>query len=185
MMKIALMMLLLLKRPFTARPHLGLTGVGTFITALAVFGLCLVSGFGSIKANASAQSRRVVTDSISGYAIFGYDPVAYFTDHAAIRGKREYEYVWNGVSWLFASRANLEVFKADPEVYAPAYGGHGALAMSRGYASECNPSVWALYGDRLFLFYTYTSRAAWAEAVDTHVRKSDKAWTTIEGTLSR
>lgn len=134
---------------------------------------------------ASAQSRRVVTDATSGYAIYGFDPVAYFTEHEAVRGKREYEHVWNGVSWLFSSRANLEVFKADPEVYAPEYGGHGALAMARGYASGCNPNVWALYGDRLFLFYTHTSRAAWAQAVEMHIQQGDEAWVTIEGTLSR
>lgn len=155
-----------------------------------MLGLLVVSwspmaNFGASEARATAQSLRVVTDSISGYAIFGFDPVAYFTDHAAIRGKRENEFVWNGVSWLFASRANLEVFKADPEVYAPAYGGHGALAMARGYASTSNPNVWALYGDRLFLFYSHTARAAWAEAVERHIRKSDEAWVTVEGTLSR
>lgn len=152
---------------------------------LSVMSLCLLTGFWATEAMATAQSRRVVTDSFSGYAIYGYDPVAYFTDHAAKRGKREYEFVWNGVSWLFETRANLEVFKADPDVYAPAYGGHGALAMARGYAAGCNPTVWALYGDRLFLFYTHTSRAAWAEAVEAHIRKSDEVWTVLEGTLSR
>ena len=154
------------------------------VMALSVC-LCSFAVFAAGDVFASAQSRRIVTDSVSGYAIYGFDPVAYYTEHAAVHGKREYEHVWNGVSWLFSTRANLEVFKADPDVYAPAYGGHGALAMARGYASGCNPNVWALYGDRLFLFYTHTSRAAWAEAVEAHIQKADEAWVTIEGTLSR
>nr|WP_321455983.1 YHS domain-containing (seleno)protein [uncultured Cohaesibacter sp.] len=139
----------------------------------------------SSSAQASAQSRRIVTDANSGYAIYGYDPVAYYTDHAAIRGDREHELVWNGVSWLFASRANKEVFAHSPEVYAPQYGGHGALAMARGYASDSNPNVWAIYRNRLFLFYSYTARAAWAEAVDLHVERADGQWPNIKSTLSR
>lgn len=144
-----------------------------------------VLGFDPMGAMASGQSRRVVTDSNSGYALFGYDPVAYFTEHAAIRGVRENEYVWQGVSWIFTSKANRAVFEADPEVYAPQFGGHGALAVARGYAADCNPNVWAIYGGRLFLFYSYTARAAWAEAVDLHVERADGKWAEIKGTLSR
>ena len=95
------------------------------------------------------------------------------------------EYVWNGVSWLFTSRANKAVFMENPAVYVPQYGGHGALAMARGYASDSNPNVWAIYRNRLFLFYSYTARAAWAEAVDLHVGRADGEWPKIETTLSR
>ncbi|WP_319533178.1 YHS domain-containing (seleno)protein [uncultured Cohaesibacter sp.] len=131
------------------------------------------------------QSQRIVVDSSSGNALYGYDPVAYFTEHAAIRGKRELGYSWNGVTWLFANRANRAVFQADPEVYAPQYGGHGALAMARGYVSNSNPLVWAIYGDRLFLFYSFTARAAWVEAIDLHIKRSDINWMKLEGTLAR
>ena len=153
--------------------------MASFMTISSLFGL------GVVDALASGQSRRVVTDTNSGYALFGYDPVAYFTEHSAIRGKRQNEFVWRGVSWTFTTKANREVFKADPEIYAPQYGGHGALAVARGYAADCNPNVWAIYDRRLFLFYSYTARAAWAEAVDLHVQRADKQWAQIEGTLSR
>lgn len=152
--------------------------------------ICFVAFFVALEpartvAYASAQSQRVVTDQISGLALYGYDPVAYFTEHTALRGKRDYEYVWKGVSWNFVSQANRAVFMADPEVYAPQYGGHGALAMARGFATNCNPSVWAIYNNRLYLFYSYTARAAWAEAVDLHVDRANNYWKEIEGTLSR
>ncbi len=139
----------------------------------------------SLEAHATAQSRRVVTDANTGFAIYGYDPVAYFTEHAAVRGSRDHEYVWNGVSWLFSSRANKAVFMQNPDVYAPQFGGHGALAVARGYASDGNPNVWAIYRNRLFLFYSYTARAAWTEAVDLHVERADQQWPSIESSLSR
>lgn len=135
--------------------------------------------------DASPMSRRVLTDSTSGLALFGYDPVAYFTDGQAIRGQHQYEWVWKGVSWTFASRANREVFRQDPEIYAPQFGGHGALAMARGYVSAANPRIWAIYRDKLYLFYSYPSRVAWAEELDKHVERGDAAWIEIEPTLSR
>lgn len=134
---------------------------------------------------ASSQSRRVVIDSMSGYAIFGYDPVAYFTQHRAVHGKREYEYVWHGVSWIFVSRANLAVFKDSPEVYSPQYGGHCALGMARGYVADSNPNIWALFRDRLYFFYSYTNRAVWAEAIDHHIELADEYWIEIENNLAR
>ena len=168
------------RRPMTGRQ--GFFRMRLFFLLLAL--VCVGMGASS-TAEASAQSRRIVTDARSGYAIYGYDPVAYFTEHSAILGQREHEYVWNGVSWIFSSRANKAVFMQNPDVYAPQYGGHGALAMARGYASDSNPNVWALYRNRLFLFYSYTARAAWAEAVDLHVERADGEWPRIQGTLSR
>lgn len=134
---------------------------------------------------ASAQSRRVVVDPVSGIALWGYDPVAYHTDKEAVKGKHDYEFIWNNVSWIFASRANLEVFKADPELYAPQFGGHGALAMARGYISGANPQVWALYKNKLYLFYSYPARAAWAQSLDLHIQRAAGHWLTLEKGLTR
>ncbi len=60
----------------------------------------------------------------SHVAIKGYDTVAYFTEHRAVRGKEEFEFSWEGVRWLFSSAANRELFAADPERFIPQYGGH-------------------------------------------------------------
>lgn len=146
---------------------------------------CLIFSSFLDKVDASPMSRRILTDSTSGLALFGYDPVAYFTDGKAIRGQHKYEWVWKGVSWTFASRSNREVFRQDPDVYAPQFGGHGALAMARGYVSGANPRIWAIYRDRLYLFYSYTSRVAWVEELDKHVERGDDAWVEIEPTLAR
>lgn len=156
--------------------------------ALAWWMVCLVvvaAFLWSEGADASAQSRRILVNPVTGYAIYGYDPVAYQAEQKAVKGKAQYEYVWRNVSWIFASQANLEVFKQDPEIYMPQYGGHGALAMARGYVSEANPEIWAVYNDRLFLFYSYPARAAWAQAFELHIQRGDHSWSSIKGTLTR
>ena len=59
-----------------------------------------------------------------GVAIKGYDTVAYHTENRAVKGKREYSYNWNDAVWYFATAGNRDLFAADPERYAPQYGGY-------------------------------------------------------------
>jgi len=61
-------------------------------------------------------------------AIEGYDPVSFFAGEPQ-KGKAELKLTHNGVTYQFASQANLNKFKANPEAYEPAYGGWCAYAM--------------------------------------------------------
>lgn len=60
----------------------------------------------------------------NGLAIKGYDPVAYFTMNAPVKGSAEHSFMWKGAEWRFASAEHLELFRSDPEKYAPQYGGY-------------------------------------------------------------
>lgn len=74
-----------------------------------------------------ACSSHALTDinmTGDGVAIKGYDTVAYFTLGEPTEGSPEFEYEWKGAKWRFANAADLEMFKADPERYAPQYGGY-------------------------------------------------------------
>lgn len=59
-----------------------------------------------------------------GVAIEGYDPAGYFTQGKAVEGSEEFSYHWMGATWHFASSEHLEMFKSNPERYAPQYGGY-------------------------------------------------------------
>jgi YHS domain-containing protein len=59
-----------------------------------------------------------------GVAIKGYDTVAYHTENRPVQGKSEFSYTWADAKWYFASAANRDLFAADPERYAPQYGGY-------------------------------------------------------------
>jgi hypothetical protein len=41
-----------------------------------------------------------------------------------VKGKSEFSFKWNDAKWLFASAGNRDLFTADPERYAPQYGGY-------------------------------------------------------------
>jgi hypothetical protein len=66
---------------------------------------------------------KKVNTNIFGVAIKGYDTVAYFTEGRAVEGKSEFEFTWQDAIWRFASAANRDLFAANPERYAPQYGG--------------------------------------------------------------
>jgi YHS domain-containing protein len=65
-----------------------------------------------------------INTTADGVAIKGYDPVAYFLEERPVKGSEEFEYEWMGAKWRFASAEHRDLFKADPEKYAPQYGGY-------------------------------------------------------------
>src|SRR5271169_2615265 len=81
-----------------------------------------------------AKSLPVTPVNVSsgGLAIKGYDPVAYFIDQKPVMGSAGFEYLWNNAKWRFASAEHRDLFRADPEKYAPKYGGYCAYAISLG-----------------------------------------------------
>ena len=72
---------------------------------------------------APALADLPVNNDEAGVAIKGYDPVAYFTQSRAVQGHRDHAYQWRESTWYFASAAHRDLFVADPERYAPQYGG--------------------------------------------------------------
>jgi YHS domain-containing protein len=70
------------------------------------------------------DSSNPVNTGWFGVAIKGYDTVAYHTEGHAVKGKSEFFFKWNDAKWLFASAANRNLFEANPERYAPQYGGY-------------------------------------------------------------
>lgn len=85
----------------------------------AVMVVCLVAAVPF-----AAWAKDVINTNWRGLAVKGYDTVAYFTVGKPVKGKSAYEYKWQGARWRFANQQHLDLFKADPERYAPQYGGY-------------------------------------------------------------
>jgi len=75
-----------------------------------------------VFASLSLFSQKSETFVQSGKAIRGYDPVAYFSEGKPVKGEEKLVYNWNNANWYFSSQQNLDLFKANPEKYAPQYG---------------------------------------------------------------
>ena len=78
-------------------------------------------------------------------AVGGFDTVSYFRgDGTPVKGDARFSVEHDGAEWHFASQENADAFKADPDAYAPQYGGHCAWAMSRGSLAPGDPQVYKL-----------------------------------------
>ncbi len=102
--------------------------------------------------------ERIDIDPLSGLALRGFDPVAYFDEGAARPGLSRHELIWNGAAWRFASAANRAAFERHPAIFQPRFGGYDAYAALRGIASDADPAVFAIVEGKLFLFRSPDAR---------------------------
>ena len=134
-------------------------------------------------ARAESLVTTVVTDPLTGIAMDGYDPVSYFTDPDPQEGKPDFEYVWQGVPWYFESAANRDVFQRSPEVYAPQFGGHCPMSLSRGYLSDGKPRLYAIHALKLYFFYSTANRDAFMLAQSEAISGANANWPKLSGLL--
>jgi YHS domain-containing protein len=111
-----------------------------------------------------------------GVAIDGYDPVAYFTEQKPVKGSPEFQFVHRGSTFQFASDAHRHAFVADPEKYAPQYGGYCAYGMAKGYKAKIEPAAFTVVDGKLFLNYNDTVRAHWLSDISGYIRRADANW---------
>jgi len=143
----------------------------------------MLAGPGVADPIATVTSEQIVIDPNSGLAISGFDPVAYFTDGAALAGKSAFEQVVAGAAWRFRNAGNRAAFVADPDIYMPRFGGHDPVAVARGVAVAGNPLVWLISGERLYLFYTPEARDQFAGNPEATAAAAELQWPAVRRLL--
>lgn len=118
----------------------------------------------------------VHTGWLSDVAVDGHDVVAYFTRGEPVEGSAEHSTEWNGAEWRFASAEHLERFRADPQRYAPAYGGFCAYAVAEGYTAAGDPAHWAIHDDRLYLNYNGEVQRQWEADRERYIAAANHNW---------
>ncbi len=127
----------------------------------------------------------VVVDPLSGLALGGYDPVSYFTEPQPLPGDGARAYEWQGAAWYFASDANYEIFRRAPEIYAPQYGGHDGMGVARGFLAQGRAEIFAVFKQRLYLFYSVANREAFLMAPDRAAQNGLERWPELSQRLVR
>ena len=140
---------------------------------LAVLGLAAVAG------PAWAAKDPIYTSTFSSLAIRGTDPVAYFKEGRPVEGSSDFEHEWMGATWRFASAENLAAFQADPEAYAPQYGGYCAWAVSKGYTASTVPEAWKIVDGKLYLNYSKSVQTQWAGDIPGNIQRADANWPNV------
>ena len=133
--------------------------------------------FFSAALPAQAEAKSEINKNRRGLAIKGYDPVAYHKNNRPVKGSDNYELEWKGAKWRFASAETRQLFEADPEKYAPRYGGYCAWAVSQGYTAGVDPeNAWSIVDGKLYLNYNVDIKAKWEMDIPGHIQKADANW---------
>lgn len=113
-------------------------------------------------------------------AIQGYDPVAYFTQKKAVKGKSALTSTYEGVIYNFSSQANKDAFLKNPISYEPQYGGWCAYAMgANGEKVEVDPETFKIVDGKLNLYYNAyfnNTLKSWNKDEVNLKKKADANW---------
>ena len=116
------------------------------------------------------------TTYFGNLAIEGYDAVAYFKDSQAVKGSKDFEYEWMDATWRFSSAENLASFTADPDQYAPQYGGYCAYAVSQNSTAGIDPTQFTVHEDKLYLNYNKKIQTRWLGDRDNFIDAANRNW---------
>ena len=152
------------------------------VTASAVVG----GAAGSL--GALAQAGTVAPGSppaAERLGLKGYDPVAYFTLSTPTPGIPQYEYAYDSVRYRFANARHLELFKANPDKYAPQFGGSCAMNMSNGVRREADPSLWVISNGNLYVFAGATGQERFRQNPNEAAARAAANWKTLRNMPSQ
>jgi hypothetical protein len=158
-----------------SRPRTGFRpGIAAIVALAGLF--CAVALDLPGSAAQSATTERVVVNHVTGLAIEGYDPVAYFVDAQPELGREDFEASAAGAVWRFRNEGNRASFVAHPEVYGPRFGGYDPVDLARGVTVAGNPRFWLIAGQRLYLFSREEARDAFAADPARVLHEADARW---------
>ena len=109
-------------------------------------------------------------------AVHGYDVVSYFTESTHRQGEPQFSSDYMGAVWHFSTAANRNAFDANPEAYAPQYGGHCAYAASKGALASSVPEAWTVVDGKLYLNYSLGVRDLWRQDTAGNIALADGFW---------
>lgn len=146
-----------------------------------ILALCLTLGPLAAQTPASPNdgpfrtSRDAAADRLM---LEGHDPVAYFTENAAVPGNPAIQLGHKGVTWRFASAAHRDAFQRDPERYMPQFGGFCSNGINYAvpWGGGGGPNTWRIYRGKLYVFGGQTSRDHFELDTERNLQLAHRLW---------
>lgn len=140
--------------------------------------LSLITALAALFASHAAEvgGKSLVLKNKQGLAIQGYDPVAYFTDNKAVKGNAKFNSEHEGAKYQFVSAEHKAMFEANPEKYAPAYGGYCGYAASIDRLSPISPEWFQIEDGKLILQHNQKAFDLFNKGLKENVVKADANW---------
>lgn len=99
----------------------------------------------------AARGNLVNTSGASGIGLAGFDPVSFFEGDTPLNGSPMIRGEHAGATYLFASERNRDRFLANPDRFAPQYGGFCAYGVSLGILLPVDITTAQVRNGKLYL----------------------------------
>lgn len=152
------------------------------------FALSLAAAASALTFATSAFAGDQYLDD-TGFAVSGYDVVAYFdlaqspvgsAQPEAVPGNADITAEYNGSTFAFSTTENRDKFLANPARFAPQYDGHCAYGVSRGGKVPGNPHLWRIVDDKLYLNITPNVVTFFEEDIPGNITLAETNWVDID-----
>ena len=110
----------------------------------------------------------------------GHDAVAYFTENKPVEGSGKYTAVYKNAIYQFSSAKNRNTFQANPEKYAPQYGGFCAYGMTFGKKFEIDGKAFEIVDGKLYVNKNLSVYKEWKKDISGNITVANAKWPTVE-----
>ena len=154
------------------RPHPGRTAA-----KLLVILAMTVGSIAPLTSYAVKQTGGEYNTLYAGLGAKGYDVVAYFDQGKPVMGSASHEFVYGGVTWRFVSEKHRAQFEANPEKFAPQYGGFCSWGAANGKLFDADPvNGWTIVDGKLYLNFNADLNKTFSQGASTFIPKADRNW---------
>lgn len=116
----------------------------------------------------------------AGLGAKGYDVVAYFDQGKPVQGTASHEAVYGGVTWRFANMKHRDMFEANPEKYAPQYGGFCSWGAANGKLFDVDPvNGWTIVDGKLYLNFNADLNKTFKNEAAKLIPKANMNWESL------
>lgn len=113
-------------------------------------------------------------------AISGYDTVAYFTKNMPVQGSDHFTASYKNAIYKFSSAQNRDAFRANPEKYAPQFGGYCAMGVAMEKKLNVDPMAWRVVDGKLYLNLNKDVQTKWVSDIPGHLATAKDNWPKIK-----
>jgi YHS domain-containing protein len=138
--------------------------------------LLITTLMASLFTHASVDTATNDNDVI----LAGHDAIAYFTEGKPVLGSSEFTAQHDGAVYRFANAANRDRFRADPNKYAPAYGGYCALGTSFGKKFDVDGQAFEIVEGRMYVNKNLSVYNTWRKDIPNNIVKAEGQWPGIK-----
>lgn len=119
-----------------------------------------------IEKQAVEKTPRAASWQGKNLALRGRDVVSFFKNDTPQTGSKKYTANWDNTTWRFSSDKNRKLFLADPEKYAPQFGGFCPVALADNNAKIGHVNQYTVHEEKLYLNYNRRSKNKFSDNPD-------------------